>query len=220
MTDQHQGEEEEAVRRHDRHRSRGRDDADQESERQQCGDDQQDHRAGHEEARMNDVGLPHHDQPDRSEEVDHVAPGENQAGYVARKQQLDPRHRTREVEIDRSLLLHPRHKVRGGKDRQERAEEVEDDGEARLESEHELFDADGVIGRHGHVFAEQLRAGQRSVDDVKVYRRGEDHDEDRREKEVGEQRPAGCGLPHDVFDVGVEDFHGDVIPSVARDRCG
>src|SRR5947199_2311082 len=52
-------------------------------------------------------------------EVEHVRAGEQQAGEVAREEQLRPRYGAGEVEIDRPLLLQPRHEVGRGEDRQE-----------------------------------------------------------------------------------------------------
>ena len=57
------------------------------------------------------------------------------------------------------------------------------------------------------LFAEQLRAGQRAVDDVEVDGRGKDQDENRGEEKVGDERPARGGLAHHVFDVRHQDFH-------------
>src|SRR6185436_12735696 len=153
------------------------------------------------------VRLPRDDDPDRAHEVQHVAAGEDQPRDVAREQQAHARHRAREVEIDRALLLHARHEVRGGEDREEGADEVEEDREAGLESEDELLDADLVVAAHRHFFAEQLRAGERAVDDVEVDRGGEDDDEQRGEEKVSDERPPRRGFAHHVFDVGYEDFH-------------
>jgi hypothetical protein len=97
--------------------------------------------------------------------------------------------------------------VRGGEDRQERAEEVEDPGEGHLGAEHDLVDRDRIAAVHLHFPAEQLRARERAVHDVEVDGEGEDDDEDGGEEEVGEQRPAGRGLAEHVFDVCDECFH-------------
>src|SRR5438105_684883 len=61
VTDQHQCEEEKAVRRHDRHRCRRRDHADQERKREQRGDHEENDCGSDEESRMDDMRLPHHD---------------------------------------------------------------------------------------------------------------------------------------------------------------
>ena len=88
MTDEHQCEEEKAIRRHDRHRRRRRDHANEERKREQRGNDEENDCRGDEESRMNDVRLPHHDQPDRSEEVKDVAAGQDQSSHVTRQQEL------------------------------------------------------------------------------------------------------------------------------------
>ena len=126
---------------------------------------------------MHDVRLPHHDQPNRSDEVDDVAASEDQSRNIARKQQLHARDRPRQVEIDGAFFLHPGDEVRGGEDREKCAEEVEDNREAGLESEDQTFDADAVIGRHLHFFSEERGAGQCTVDDVEIDRRRENDDE-------------------------------------------
>ncbi len=134
-------------------------------------------------------------------------PRQNQTGDVPRQQQLDAADGARQVEVDRPLLLHAWHEVRGGEDRQERAEEIEEARKAGLEPQDELLDADRAAV-HLHLLAEELRAGERSLHDVEVHGEGKDDDEDRGENEVRDQRPAGRGLAHDVFDVGCQDFHG------------
>src|SRR5947199_8878282 len=90
-------------------------------------------------------------------EVEHVRAGEQQAGEVAREEQLRPRYGAGEVEIDRPLLLQPRHEVGRGEDRQEGAEEVEDGRESRLESEDDLLDA-RLVAVHLDLLPEELRA--------------------------------------------------------------
>ena len=130
---------------------------------------------------MHDVRLPHHDQPDRSDEIDDVRARKDQSSDVTREQELHARHRSREVEIDRSLLLHSRNEMCGGEDRQKRAEEIENGRESRFEAEDEFFDGDLVVGRHGDFLAEQFGARQRAVDDVQIDRRGKNEYENSRQ---------------------------------------
>ena len=150
------------------------------------------------EARMDDVRLPDHDQPHRADQVDEVGRREQQAAGVAREEQRHAADRTREVEVDRALLLEARHQVRGREEGEERPDEVEESREAGLEAEHELVELDRAVADVDGV-AEELRAGERAVDDVEVDGAREDQDEERRQREVGDQRPARRGLAEDLL---------------------
>src|SRR5437667_273852 len=104
------------------------------------------------------------------------------------------------------MISAPAMKKRGGEDGQEDRQPVEQRREARLEAGDDLLDRQRAADFH--VFAEELRAGERAVDDVEVHRGGEDEDEDRGETEVGDERPARRRFAEDIFDVGCEHFHG------------
>ena len=135
-----------------------------------------------------------------------VGGGEQEAARVARQQQRHAADRAGQVEVDRALLLEARHQVRRREEREERPDEVEEAREAGLESEHELVDLDLPVAEVDGL-AEELRAGERAVDDVEVHRRREDQDEERRQREVGDQRPARGRLAEDFLDARGEGPH-------------
>ena len=71
------------------------------------------------------------------------------------------------------------------------------------------------IERSPHLdgLSEELRAGERAVDDVEVHGEREDQDEERREREVGEERPARRRLAEDLLDARGEGPHRDLSSS-------
>ena len=96
--------------------------------------------------------------------------------------------------------------MRGREEREERPDEVEESGEAGLEAEDEPVDVDRAAP-HLDGLAEELRARERAVDDVEVDGGREDQDEERREREVRDERPARRGLAEDFLDAGGQGSH-------------
>ena len=90
--------------------------------------------------------------------------------------------------------------------RQEEAHEVQDAGKRGLEAEDELVDPDLAV-REIDGLAEKLHARERAVHDVEVHRRREQEDEQRRQREVGDERPAGRRLPEDFLHARDEGSH-------------
>ena len=96
--------------------------------------------------------------------------------------------------------------MRRREDREERPDDVEEAREARLEAEDELVEVH-ALAPHVDVLAEDLRAGERAVHDVEVHGDREDQDEEGRQREVRDERPARGGFAEDFFDVGGEGSH-------------
>src|SRR6266540_5680678 len=190
--------EEDGVGCHERNAGGGRDDADEESEREERGDREQDLRAAQQETRVHDVRLPDDDEPDRSNEIQEICCGEQHPAAITRQEKRHSSDGTGEVEIHRPLLLKPRHQVRRREERQERADEIEEPGEAGLEAQNEAVDVDGAVPQLDGL-SEELRAGERAVHDGEVYRKGEDQDEEGGKREVGDERPARRRLPEDFL---------------------
>src|SRR6266542_2873668 len=190
--------EEDGVGGHERNAGGGRDDADQESEREERGDREQHRRAAQQETRVHDVRLPDDDEPDRSDEIHQVGCGEQHPAAIARQEKRHPPDGTGEVEIHRPFFLQPRHQVRRREERQERADEIEEPGEAGFEAQNEAVDVDGAVPQLDGL-SEELRAGERAVDDVEIHGQREDQDEEGGEREVGDERPARRRLPEDFL---------------------
>ena len=96
--------------------------------------------------------------------------------------------------------------MRGREDREERPDDVEEARETRLEPEDELVEIHDSAA-HVNVRAEDLRARERAVHDVEVHGDRKDKDEERRQREVRDERPARRRLAEDLFDVGGEGSH-------------
>src|SRR5450759_5194774 len=188
----------------------------EERERHERRDPEQDDSRREEEARVHEMRLPDDEEPHRSEKVDDVRGRKEHSPDVAREEKRHAADGARKVEVDRALLHEARDEVRGREDREERPDDVEEAREARLETEDELVEVHALTP-HLDVLAEDLRARERAVHDVGVHGDREDQDEERRQREVRDKRPARGRFAEDFFDVRGEGSH-DTCSGVAFTR--